>query len=254
VISSNFKPFDFQGCLHLSLLLGVTIWLLAKNVISKFKLENEINAKIQHAIITSQEAEREALANNLHDDFGPQLSILYRQLQNDVDPGSAITLSAQERQEIYSKLNGLIADIRKYSTEIYPTHLQKLGLIASLQANMQAIQGDVETDFFDGTSRPLSFDLAQELTVYRIASEILHNILKHAKATRLSCQLTTTDTKFEILFCHNGKPFVQSDFLAQAQSGSGKGCSSILNRTLQLNGTISYFVKEELVCVKLVTG
>lgn len=227
--------------LFLSVLLGLTIWLLAKNVISKFKLESEINDRIQHAIISSEEAEREIIANNLHDDFGPQVSILIRQLKRGMSPNSPMTLTPEEREAIYSKLDGFMADLRKYSTEIYPTQIQHLGLIRSLEQNLFDIQSQIKTNFFDKTDRELNFDLPKELTIYRIINEVLNNILKHASATEIECEVSTIDSFFEINFTHNGIPFNQEDFLKQAESGKGKGCSSILNRTLQLNGTIEFF-------------
>jgi signal transduction histidine kinase len=224
----------------------VTVFILfTKKTIQNISQKRDFDSKIQQAIIASQEAEREELANNLHDDFGPILSILSRQLNRDENPGSSITFSAEEREAIHTKIDGLIADTRRYSTEIYPTQIKLFGLIKSLQKNLFDMRSQVETHFFDKMDKQTEFNHAQELTIYRIVNEVLNNILKHAQATELECLFLTEENQFRIQMTHNGIPFTQEMFLEQAEAKTGKGCSSILNRTIQLNGTVTFYRNEE---------
>jgi signal transduction histidine kinase len=224
----------------------VTVFILfTKKTIQNISQKRDFDSKIQQAIIASQEAEREELANNLHDDFGPILSILSRQLNRDENPGSSITFSAEEREAIHTKIDGLIADTRRYSTEIYPTQIKLFGLIKSLQQNLFDMRSQVETHFFDKMDKQTEFNHAQELTIYRIVNEVLNNILKHAQATELECLFLTEENQFRIQMTHNGIPFTQEMFLEQAEAKTGKGCSSILNRTIQLNGTVTFYRNEE---------
>jgi signal transduction histidine kinase len=76
-------------------------------------------------------------------------------------------------------------------------------------------------------------------------NEVLNNILKHAQATELECLFLTEENQFRIQMTHNGIPFTQEMFLEQAEAKTGKGCSSILNRTIQLNGNVTFYRKEE---------
>ena len=232
----------------------VVFVLFTQKTIENINQKNEFDSKIQQAIIASQEAEREELANNLHDDFGPILSILSRQLNRDENPGSSITFSAEEREAIHTKIDGLIADTRRYSTDIYPTQIKLFGLIKSLQKNLFDMRSQVETHFFDKMDKQTEFNHAQELTIYRIVNEVLNNILKHAQATTLECELRTEENQFQIQIIHNGIPFTQAMFLKHAESKTGKGCSSILNRTLQLQGTVEFYRlldKHSCVCISI---
>lgn len=230
----------------------VVFVLFTKKTIENINQKNEFDSKIQQAIIASQEAEREELANNLHDDFGPILSILSRQLNRDENPGSSITFSAEEREAIHTKIDGLIADTRRYSTEIFPTQMKHFGLIKSLQQNLFNMQRQVKTHFIDKMVHEPKFNQAQELTIYRIVNEVLNNILKYSQATTLECELISDESQFQIQIIHNGIPFTQAMFLKHAESKTGKGCSSILNRTLQLQGTVEFYqILENHSCVRI---
>ncbi len=239
--------------IFLMLISIVTVFILfTKKTIQNIYQKKEFESQIQQAIISSQESEREQLANNLHDDFGPILSILSRQLNRDENPGSSITFSAEEREAIHTKIDGLIADTRRYSTDIYPTQIKLFGLIKSLQKNLFDMRSQVETHFFDKMDKQTEFNHAQELTIYRIVNEVLNNILKHAQATTLECVLRTEENQFQIQIIHNGIPFTQAMFLKHAESKTGKGCSSILNRTLQLQGTVEFYqILENHSCVRI---
>jgi len=239
--------------IFLMLICIVAVFVLfTKKTIQNISQKREFDSKIQQAIISSQESEREELANNLHDDIGPMLSILSRQLNRDENPGGPLTFSAEERESMHGMVDGLIADVRKYSIEIYPTQIRLFGLIKSFQQNLFAMRHQVETHYFDKMDFQPAFDHAQSLTIYRVVNEVLNNILKHAQATELEFELMTENNHFQIQIIHNGILYTQEMFLQHAESKTGKGCSSILNRTLQLNGTIEFYrILDKHSCVRI---
>ncbi len=239
--------------IFLMLICIVTVFILfTQKTIQNISQKREFESQIQQAIISSQESEREELANNLHDDLGPILSILSRELKRDEHPGQPLTFSAEDRESIHAKVDGLIADIRKYSTEIYPTQMKIFGLIKSFEQNLFAMRSQLETHFYDKMDEQPEFNLAQSLTIYRVMNEVLNNILKHGQATELECELMTEENQFQIQIIHNGIPFTQEMFLQHAESKTGKGCSSILNRTLQLQGTIEFYrILDQHSCVRI---
>ena len=83
----------FSGVIMVLMIISIlTIFILfTKKTIETVKQKEEISSKIQQAIISTQESERNELAINLHDDVGPQLSFLYRQLQKEIDSNSKIS-------------------------------------------------------------------------------------------------------------------------------------------------------------------
>ncbi len=246
LISSGIIIFLMMCCI-------VAVFILyTKKAFQQIAQKREFDIKIQAAIIAAQESEREELANNLHDDFGPLLGILSRQLKREVNPGASITFTAEDRKAIHDKLDGLMADTRRYSSELYPTQMKHLGLIAALQQNLLDMSGQMETHFFNKMEHQPSFNEAQEITLYRVLNEVLNNILRHSQATELECELMTVDGYFQIQLIHNGIPFTQEMFLKQAEMKRGKGCFSILNITFQLQGTVEFYrILEAHSCVRI---
>ncbi|MFM2316535.1 MAG: hypothetical protein RLZZ155_867 [Bacteroidota bacterium] len=235
-----------------ALLIAVLAFLLVRRMGQAVK-EKELHSKqIRETVIQTQELERSVLADNLHDDFGPQLGFLYRQLRPEHNADESINITPLERSSIYKKLDELISDIRKYTSQIYPTQLKEIGLMNALEQNLFDIQKNIEIRFFNNLDRDLNFDDSKELAVYRIANEVLNNILRHGKPTFLDCEVNNVDNHLQIVFTHDGIPFGQQEFIALAQSQNGRGCSSILNRTLLLEGTVEFYhILDQYACVNI---
>ena len=244
----------FSGVIMVLMIISiVTIFILfTKKTIETVKQKEEISSKIQQAIISTQESERNELAINLHDDVGPQLSFLYRQLQKEIDSNSSITFSFAELGSIYKKLDEIISDVRKFTSDIYPTQLKEMGFINALEQNLFDMQKNIRIRFFNQLEIDLNFDNSKELAVYRITNEVLNNILRHGRPSFLDCEVNCVDNYLQIVFTHDGIPFSQKEFIDLAQSQKGRGCSSILNRTLMLEGTVEFYrILEMYACVNI---
>ena len=224
----------------ISILLVAVIWILAKLYISKIKMQNEFQATMQRAIVVAQEKEREVLSDNLHDDFGPQLGILLKQLETAEKRDESYSFSQNQLEKITLKIEELAEDIRKYSSEIFPTQFKKLGLIQSLENNFFDQESENKIiEFRCEVQQKLHFSLIDELALYRTVNEAVSNIIKHSRPTALECIIEIVKHKLSIGLTHNGLHFSQAEFMEEAQNGAGKGCSSILNRTLMLGGTVT---------------
>jgi len=234
------------------ILIAVLSFLLMRRMAQAVK-EKELHSKqIRETVIQTQELERSVLADNLHDDFGPQLSFLIRQLRPEFDANESITFTAQERASIYKKLNELISDIRRYTSKIYPMQLKEMGLMNALEQNLFDIKQNIHIRFFNHLESSLNFDDSKELAVYRIANEVLNNILRHGKPSILDCEVNCVEDHLQIVFTHDGAPFSQKEFIGLAQSQNGRGCSSILNRTLLLEGTVEFYhILDQYACVNI---
>ena len=235
-----------------TLLIAVLAFLLVRRMGQAVR-EKELHSKhIRETVIQTQELERAVLADNLHDDFGPQLSFLFRQLRPEHNADESISITPLERSSIYKKLDELISDIRKYTSQIYPTQLKEIGLMNALEQNLFDIQKNIQIRFFNNLDRDMNFDDSRELAVYRITNEVLNNILRHGKPTFLDCEVNGVDDYLQIVFTHDGVPFSQKEFIGLAQSQNGRGCSSILNRTLLLEGTVEFYhILDQYACVNI---
>ena len=144
-------------------------------------------------LITAREEERRRLRRDLHDGLGPVLASQGLKM-------SAVMQMLNEKQvrerqileEIAKQMEITVAEIRRLVYELRPATLDDLGLVGALRdyASLQIIashepsrlQIDIETP----ADRLPALPAAIEVAAYRIATEALTNIVKHASATEAS--------------------------------------------------------------------
>jgi PAS domain S-box-containing protein len=134
--------------------------------------------------------ERARLARDLHDSVSQalfsmtmharaaQLSLASAGLEESSPLGQAIG-------ELIQLTRGAMAEMRALIFELRPGALAEEGLVAALRKQAAALTAREEVAIaVDGPERRLDLDAATEEHLYRIVSEALHNIVKHARAGR----------------------------------------------------------------------
>jgi PAS domain S-box-containing protein len=157
------------------------------------KAERAINEReMLERIVKFQEAERHRIARDLHDHLGQQLTglrLAMLDMRESVEKGLDVrekVAKAEESAKTLDKDFSLLAFELRASVLSDQTLVEAL---ASFVAEWSRNYG-VEAEFTaSGTvSNRLPDDV--ETNLYRITQEALHNILKHAKATRVDVVLT----------------------------------------------------------------
>lgn len=137
----------------------------------------------------AREEERRRLRNDLHDGLGPQLTgvalgldLLAEAAQTNAPEAAA----AAER--LRAEVEDAIEEVRRLVQALRPPHLDEVGLCAALREVAERaersgllVDADLAEDF-----APLP--AAVEIAAYRIASEAITNVVRHAAAP--SCTLT----------------------------------------------------------------
>lgn len=225
--------------------------LLIRKTLQSFRLQNEFQEKIQRAVVDAQEREREELSNNLHDDFGPQLGIILRQIQPVGNEHESFSFTRIQLESIAEKVFDLSADIRNYSSLIFPSQIKKLGLLKSIESNFRDLASDrLQVYFHSEIEDKIPFNLLDELSIFRAVSEALNNIVNHSCPEKMECMIQIETKKLSISLTHDGSHFSQEKFMEEARKGQGKGCSSMLNRILIVGGVISIeHVFNKLTCI-----
>lgn len=194
----------------------------------KEKLRHEKELVHLTASLESQERERTRIARDLHDGLGSLMSGISAQIEN---------LLARDPDNLqYTSLKKMAketaTELRRTSYELMPATLLRLGLDPALRDlcfNLLVKNGieprfELEADF-------TSFSSDQQLIVYRILQELLHNIVKHAAASHVLVQLNSYDHEVTIVVEDDGKGFNVSE-----RTMSGIGLGSIKSRVDLLNG------------------
>jgi signal transduction histidine kinase len=140
-------------------------------------------------VVDAQELERRRLARELHDETGQALTsvlLALRSIEEKAADDETRGVVAQVRELVVATLH----DVRRLAVELRPKALDDFGLEAALERLTQtfAEQSGLPVDFH---ARLGSERLPEEVetALYRIVQEALTNIVKHARAGRVSVVL-----------------------------------------------------------------
>jgi signal transduction histidine kinase len=155
----------------------------------------------------AQVAERARLARELHDSVVQQVFSMRMQakaLQAQVAPGR--TIRPERVQAVADELLELaqtaLTDLRGLVLQLHPVELVERGLAGAVRSHAESVRGtsglhiDVEVDLSPDVG-DLPVELQEDL--YRVVQEALHNVVKHAGATRASVLISTSGPPDRVL-------------------------------------------------------
>ena len=167
-------------------------------------LSRDLQASRDHLLAAATE-ERQRLHRELHDSLGPVLTGAALKadsaaLAARADPERAEQFAAQ----LASQLRAAIDDVRRLSYGLRPTSLDELGLVGALRQHESEVGGLLLTvEAPDGLPElPTSVEVA----AYRIASEALTNVLRHARAHRAVVSVTADERSLKLTVADDGTP------------------------------------------------
>jgi signal transduction histidine kinase len=194
---------------------------------------NEHLRTARERLVTAREEERRRLRRDLHDSLGPQLAGLVLRLdaarnllRRDVDAAEMLL------QDIADTAQRTVADIRHLVDGLRPRALDELGLIEALR--QYAIQYELAGPRIsvDAPDRLPPLPAAVEVAAYRIVTEALTNVARHAGA--ISCAVRLAVDKPAAMLCLEitddgcGLPLAPRD---------GVGLASMRERAEELGGS-----------------
>ena len=237
---------EIAAILSLILLLGTGAALAAFDRISRIQKSNqeahgktaEAREQLKHLsrqLVSAQEAERKALARELHDEIGQSLTALKLELANSEriarSEGSAVTVHLQTIREIADET---LRATKNISLGLRPPMLDDLGLVSALNwfTAEFARRTGITVDFSaDGAVSQLPE--AQRTCIYRVVQEALANCARHALAQRITVKLDASGPKVTLIVSDNGGGFDTSE-----PKGQGLGLLSMQERAAELGGTL----------------
>ncbi len=172
----------------------------------------------------AQEKERRRIAVHLHEDVGQNLALVHMRLAK---LAPADEDRRREVREIQKLLHSAIVDTRTLTFELASPVLYELGLSEALR---DLCERETEGTRFQFDASDASPDLPERIAVsfYRIASELIFNIRKHAEAGHAWVSLEVTDEHVSMVVKDDGKGF--DPRTRREVSPSGIGLFSIEQR------------------------
>jgi len=201
VFDANNKP-----CRMVGAMLDITQIKNAEQEIRRSQIAlRQLTAHLQ----TIREEERTAIAREIHDELGQQLTCLKMDaswLNKKVD---------KSREDITERINGMIAMIddtvkivRRIASDLRPGILDDLGLIAALE--WQSSEFEKRTgipSFFIANCPDKHFEKQTASGIFRVYQEALTNVARHSKATKVQTIVECNDNVFTLHIHDNGVGF-----------------------------------------------
>ncbi len=161
-----------------------------------------------HAVITSQETERQRIGSDLHDEVGTALSSL-RML---IEKHTAIERGMDESFMIQSKsiIDNVIRNVRDISHNLSPRISGRFGFYDAIHelCHTVDISGTISVLLeFDEQQMPAGFNDHSAMAVYRVLAELINNTIKHAAAKNINISFKTFDTNINIRYTDDGTGF-----------------------------------------------
>jgi signal transduction histidine kinase len=179
-----------------------------------------LSALAQH-LQTSVEAERSAIAREIHDEVGGSLTALKFELDWIRRHAGSEALQARADRALETVSNALQVS-QRIMQNLRPAILEQ-GLVAALQWLCSSFEKrtGVHCGFRTGRELP-TLPQGVPLVVYRTAQEALTNISKHAAASRVQVDLSLTEGVLSLEVSDNGRGLSDAD-LAKARSFGIRG-------------------------------
>ena len=186
-------------------------------------------------LVTAREEERRRLRRDLHDGLGPTLAGLTLGL----DTARARSAGQPELQELLGKLKAetqrAVTDVRRIVYGLRPPALDELGLVGSLREEVRRLQLEApELSITLDASGDRLDDLpaAVEVACYRIVTEALTNVTRHAHATQCSVRINLN---------HGLDVDVSDDGVGLPEGWrTGVGIASMRERVTELGGSLAF--------------
>lgn len=236
------RNFWITGISMVTIFLLVVFFLWRRTAKHKQHLQqeeiNNLQQKMEiaslHATIEGAEQERKRIARELHDGIGGLLAAA--KLNFETVKTTYHLYNRSDFTDGLSLLSEASAELRKTAHNMMPEILLHEGLVEAVAHFCASVSGNHPTHIhFQSFGAVQKFSPAFELAVYRIVQEVVHNILKHAKATEALVQMSFSEQIFDLSIEDNGIGIPEN---VRTKAG-GMGLRSIADRVQSINGRIS---------------
>lgn len=187
------------------------------------------------SIVSAREEERRRLRRDLHDGLGPALTGVSLGLRTAVRQferskyAADLGPSLQLLERVADEVDALVIEVKRVVRDLRPTALDQLGLIDAVAEFTRTFGDDLEFHL-TMPSAPIELPAAVEVAAYRIVTEAVTNVVRHAQAAQCWLSISTGPT-VDIDVVDDGVGVVEGMSL-------GVGWTAMRERAAELGGTV----------------
>lgn len=191
------------------------------------RLERERTSASATAL-AAQEAERQRIARELHDEIGQTLTVALLGLKRVVDKAPAALRS--DLHDAQETVRASLDEVRGIARRLRPEALEDLGLHSALLALCSEFTSASGIDVIKRiSSPPVRMHPDIELVCYRIAQEGLTNVARHSHAEKVWLELSVAGDQLTLRVADDGDGGVTAE---------GAGISGMRERAMLVAGTL----------------
>ena len=186
---------------------------LANDVTSKYEAEEKLQSSndalrdLASHLETIRENERSHMAREIHDELGQQLtglkmdiSWLTKKIKTDDN------LVNQKIKDTIKLIDKTVVTVRRIATELRPSILDDLGLIAAMEWQSEEFEKRSEIkSIFNSNVSHITVKADISIAIFRIFQESLTNVLRHSQATEVTSFFRWNDDTITWLIRHERK-------------------------------------------------
>ena len=194
-------------------------------------LTRELKRALERVVVAREE-ERRRLRRDLHDGLGPALAGHLLRLDVVAAKLAPEHAAAADVATLREDLRATVTEVRRVVEGLRPPALDELGLAGALtQAATRLSSGTplrIDVDVQDLPPLPA----AMEVAVYRVTTEAVTNVVRHANATSCDVRIELDGNCLRVTVADNGRGF------DAAVARSGHGLQTMRERAEELGGRL----------------
>ncbi len=224
--------------LLLALVIVLTLFIFtyffqrSKRIATQEKAELIIQSKQENlnAVINAQEEERKRIAKDLHDGIVQQLGGLKLGLQNLFSSSPS-----EDSDRLLKVLDDSAQELRELSHKMMPKALSDFGLVPAMKDMLENSLGHASITYnFEHFGMDERIQQRKEIALYRIAQELVNNVIKHSQATEVNIQLFKNANHVMLIVEDNGKG------ISKQTPSEGIGLMNINSRLDTVDGKVNF--------------
>jgi signal transduction histidine kinase len=193
---------------------------------------------LSEQLLNAQEAERRAVARELHDEIGQVLTAVSANLLA-IEPTHRPVNLSERLEESLDLVDNAIKRIRDLSLDLRPSLLDDFGAVPALEwyIDRQAQRSGWSAEF---VAEPSEMRLlpSLETTCFRVAQVALTNVARHAQAKKVRVELLRREAELELVIRDDGVGFDVQTALERARRGATLGLLSMEERVRLAHGVL----------------
>jgi signal transduction histidine kinase/ligand-binding sensor domain-containing protein len=203
-------PFFWQATWFRLVALALAVGLLV--LIVRFFSQLSLKWKLRKLVAEQKVAnERMRISRELHDNVGSQLTSIIAGLET-----TGLLLKKQpdivekKLENLHTAARASMHQLRDSVWALNSEHIAVSALVARFDTWLRNITDpypDLKVSLHTEVADDVVLDPVKGLNLFRMMQESVHNVLKHARATKLDITYVATDGKLTIVITDNGKGF-----------------------------------------------